>query len=130
MDSAYFSSLDGISSHDVLSPLSPGGESNSAKKANALSTKVATVLSSSYADSEIREALRQLDNRVVTNDDDLRRNLRLDAQKEVIDANASIVSDFGQVAEVSEGANAQILTTNVAATETSGSVDRYAEQDL
>jgi conserved oligomeric Golgi complex subunit 6 len=127
MDTTYFNSLDGISSHDVLSPLSPTAESTSAKKANALSTKVATILSSSYADSEIREALRQLDNRDVKNDDDLRRNLRLDAQKEVIDANVRIVNDFGQVAEVSEVAKSGIATANISATETSGSIDRYFE---
>lgn len=100
MDSTYFSGLDGISGHDPAHPLSPIGDASSAKKANALSTKIATVLSSSYADSELRDALRQLEVRQIANSDEIRRSLKLDAQKEVIDANARIVNDFGQVAEV------------------------------
>jgi hypothetical protein len=100
MDTTYFSSLDGVKHNEVGSPSSSAGESLSSRKANALSTKLATVLSSSYADSEIREALHLLDARDIRNDDSVRRNLKFDAQKEVIDANARVVNDFGQVAEV------------------------------
>ena len=100
MDSTYFSSSDSVPYNDLTSPLSPSGDTLSSRKVNALSTKLATVLSSSYADSEIREALRLLDVRATGNDEDLRRNLKFDAQKAVIDANARIVDDFGQVAEV------------------------------
>lgn len=100
MDSTYFTSVDGSTHNDFSSPLSPSGDTLSSKKANALSTKLATVLSSSYADSEIREALRVLDLRDIRNDDSVRRNLQLAAHKEVIDANARVVADFGHVAEV------------------------------
>ena len=96
MDSTYFSGLDGLASQGVDTEV----DGSWSRKANALSTKLATVLSSSYADSEIREALRLLDLRDTRNDEDLRRSLRFIAQKEVIDANARIVDDFGQVAEV------------------------------
>lgn len=100
MDSTYFSGLDGLGSQSLESPFSPGADVSTSRKANALSTKLATVLSSSYADSEIREALRLIDLRGVHNDEDLRRNLKFVAQKQVIDVNARIVDDFGQVAEV------------------------------
>jgi hypothetical protein len=70
-------------------------------KSNALSNKISSVLSASYADSEIRNALTLLDKRGTTNTTETRRNLRLDAQKELIDCNVAILDEFGQVAEVS-----------------------------
>ncbi|KAI9797887.1 MAG: Golgi transport complex subunit 6 [Piccolia ochrophora] len=81
----------------LASPLSPNG--NAIPRPTALSNKLSSVLSASYADLDIREALDILDRRKVKNTPDARRNLRLDAQKEVIDCNAEIVSDFGRVAE-------------------------------
>lgn len=65
---------------------------------STLSTKITSILSASYADIEIRDALETLDARHVQNTADTRRNLRRDVQKETIDANAEIVQDFGQVA--------------------------------
>ncbi|KAL8768457.1 MAG: hypothetical protein Q9209_005363 [Squamulea sp. 1 TL-2023] len=53
----------------------------------------------SVADSEIRDALRLLDLKKVQNTPDLRRSLRHDLQKGVIDCNGSIIQEFGQVAE-------------------------------
>ena len=97
MDSAYVSSRDGFDQNGMDSPLSPAGDP---KRTNALSTKIAGVLSTSYADSEIREGLRLLDARGNRHDGEGERNLKEDAQKEVIDANSSIVADFGEVAEV------------------------------
>lgn len=67
---------------------------------NPLSSKVTTVLSSSYADTEFREALALLDERGVANTAETRRQLRLDLQKEVIDSNGEIVDEFARVAEV------------------------------
>ncbi len=92
---------DGFNSHDFSHPLSPSVDPLSSKRANALTAKLTNVLSSSYADSEIREALRLLELQGRHNDEAFRRNLKFDAQKEVIDANARIVKDFGKVAEVS-----------------------------
>ncbi|KAL8873822.1 MAG: hypothetical protein Q9174_000780 [Haloplaca sp. 1 TL-2023] len=68
-------------------------------RSSALSNKLNGVLSVSYTDSEISDALRLLDHRNAINTPHLRRNLRLDLQKDVIESNASIVKDFGQVAE-------------------------------
>jgi len=65
-----------------------------------LSNKLASVLSASYADSEIRDALRQLDVTHIQNTSEVRRGLRFDVQKEVIHGNARIIDDFGAVAEV------------------------------
>ncbi|KAL8990429.1 MAG: hypothetical protein Q9177_000916 [Variospora cf. flavescens] len=71
----------------------------SGQRSNALANKVTRVLSVSYADSEIRDALRFLDSENVQNTPELRRGLHWDLQREVIDCNSSIVKEFGQVAE-------------------------------
>lgn len=55
----------------------------------------------SYADSDIRDALETLSLRGVHNTAEVRRQLRLDVQKEVVDCNAEVVRDFGNVADVS-----------------------------
>lgn len=81
------------------SPLSPP----STQRSNALSNRLTSVLSASYADSDIRDALETLSLRGVHNTAETRRQLRLDVQKEVVDCNAEIVRDFGNVAEVSAG---------------------------
>jgi len=87
----------GLSSRDSYESTS----STSAKSgANPLSSKVASVLSTSYADSEFREALTLLDERGVHNTAETRRKLRLDLQREVIDSNGEIISEFAKVAEV------------------------------
>ena len=70
-------------------------------KTNALSDKVVNVLSQSYADAEIREAIHNLDERGIRNTAETRRNLRLDAQRDVVRRNGEIIKDFGIVAEVS-----------------------------
>ena len=99
MSDSYFeksavSLRNGIES--VTSPFTPSATARS----SALSNKLASVLSASYADSEVRDALGLLDVRGVENNAETRRRLRLDAQKEVIDRNGAIVQDFGKVAEV------------------------------
>ena len=70
------------------------------QRSNALANKLSSVLSASYADSEIKDALRMLDEKKVRNTAEIRRRLRLDVQKEVIERNGDIIKDFGQVAEV------------------------------
>ncbi|EXJ88898.1 hypothetical protein A1O3_01962 [Capronia epimyces CBS 606.96] len=112
MATQYFGSLDGLTSTGPDSPTTPGTDGASSKRTNALSTKLATVLSSSYADYEIRDALRLLDRRDVHNDEETRRTLKSNAQKEVIDCNAKIVDDFGQVAEQLQRVGAMIATLN------------------
>ena len=69
-------------------------------KSNALQNRISDVLSASYADLEIRDALESLDTRGTRNTAETRRNLRLEVQQELITCNGEIVRDFGQVAEV------------------------------
>ena len=80
-------------SRDVSGPLSPQSPSTPtpAKGLNPLSSKVASVLSTSYADTEFREALVLLDERGLVNSAETRRKLRLDLQKEVINSNGDAI---------------------------------------
>ncbi|KAL4874524.1 oligomeric Golgi complex subunit 6 [Aspergillus karnatakaensis] len=89
------SSLSPRTSSPTSSPLSPPAQ----ERSNALSNRLRSVLSVSYADSDIRDALETLSLRGVHNTAEVRRQLRLDVQKEVVDCNAEIVQDFGKVAE-------------------------------
>ena len=66
---------------------------------SALSTRITNVLSASYSDLEIRDALAVLDGRNFVNTAESRRRLRLDVQEEVISANGAIIDDFGAVAD-------------------------------
>ena len=79
------------------SPTSPTGTQ---PRSNPLASKVTSVLSASYTDSDIRDALTLLDKRNIQNNAETRRQLRLDVQKEVLESNGDIVREFGQVAEV------------------------------
>ena len=97
MATSYFSQR--ATPTDVLSPASPAVGTPS-RGTNALATRITSVLSASYADLEIRDALETLDARGVRNTAETRRQLRLDVQKEVIQCNGEVVKDFGQVAEV------------------------------
>lgn len=71
-----------------------------ASRSNALSSKVSSLLSASYADIEIRDALSLIDERNIENNAQTRRQLRLDVQREVIESNGVIIKEFGHVAEV------------------------------
>ena len=99
MASNYFQESAPLISQDVLSPTTPS-VSVSTRSSNALSSRITSVLSASYADLDIRDALETLDARGIQNTPETRRQLRLDIQKEVIQCNGEIVKDFGQVAEV------------------------------
>lgn len=78
----------------------PSPTTPQATRSNPVSTKVTGVLSASYVDSDIRDALTLLDKRNLDNNPETRRRIRLDVQKEVIDSNGDIVHEFGHVAEV------------------------------
>jgi hypothetical protein len=89
-------------SAELLSPSAPS--TASAPRSSALSSRITSVLSASYADLDLRDALETLDSRKFQNTQESRRNLRLDLQQEVIKSNREIIQDFGQVAEVREHA--------------------------
>ncbi|KAA8898822.1 oligomeric Golgi complex subunit 6 [Sphaerosporella brunnea] len=66
---------------------------------SASQQRLASVLSASYIDADIRNALGVLDSRFVENTAESRRQLRVNVQGDVIRSNAQIVRDFAQVAE-------------------------------
>lgn len=99
MSVSYFQDRANPPSQNGLSPSTPSVGATS-RGTNALSTRITNVLSASYADLEIRDALETLDERRVQNTAETRRQLRLDVQREVIQCNGEIINDFGQVAEV------------------------------
>lgn len=100
MATTYFAERGKSPAHDILSPETPS-LGTSSRGANALSSRITSVLSASYADLEIRDALETLDAREIRNTSETRRQIRLDVQKEVIHCNGEIIKDFGEVAAVS-----------------------------
>ncbi|KAF4554524.1 Conserved oligomeric Golgi complex subunit 6-like protein [Elsinoe fawcettii] len=102
MASSYFAAdrrASSIAASPLFSPPAPGTPGSAPSRANALQTRIATILSASYADIEISDALQTLDDRGVKNSAETRRNLRLDLQQELISCNGEVVKDFGQVAQ-------------------------------
>ena len=87
--------------HSPQTPATPGTP-GTLRTLNPFSSKVTAVLSTSFADSDFRDALSLLDDRGLVNAPDTRRQLRLDLQKELIDSNGDIINQFGKVADVSE----------------------------
>ncbi|PLB50224.1 oligomeric Golgi complex subunit 6 [Aspergillus steynii IBT 23096] len=103
-----------VSSHASTRTPSPAGSPllPPNQRSNALSNRLTSVLSASYADSDIRDALETLSLRGVHNTAEVRRQLRLDVQKEVVDSNAEIVRDFGKVAEQLQRIGSVITSLN------------------
>ncbi|THW47065.1 oligomeric complex COG6 [Aureobasidium pullulans] len=89
--------------------MSPGP---TAQRSSALQSRITSVLAASYSDLEIRDALETLDARQVHNTAETRRNLRLDAQQELIQCNGEIIRDFGQVAQQLQRVGAAIEDLN------------------
>jgi len=73
---------------------------DSSASSSASQQRLASVLSASYIDADIRNALSVLDMRFVENTAESRRQLRVNIQGDVIRSNAQIVRDFALVAEV------------------------------
>ena len=80
-------------------PTFPALSINSSRS-NNFSSKVSSVLSISYADVEIRDALHLLDERGIENNAETRRQFRMDVQKEVIESNGDVLRGFCHVANV------------------------------
>jgi hypothetical protein len=114
MTTSYFQDRNGSGSLHIggaaSSPRSP--TTPSAPKSNALQNRITSVLSASYADLEIRDALGVFDDRKLGNTAEARRNLRLDVQEELIQCNGEIVQDFGQVAQQLKRIGAAISSLN------------------
>ncbi|KAF7546910.1 hypothetical protein G7046_g9170 [Stylonectria norvegica] len=88
-----------VTNTGLLSPDSPTAQWSASKGVSPLASKVTSVLSTSYSDTEFRDALALLDQRGVQNDAETRRRVRLDLQKDVIDSNGQVIAEFGRVAE-------------------------------
>jgi hypothetical protein len=99
----------------VASPDSSSAPSTA--RSNALQNRITAVLSASYADLEIRDALNVLDERGWQNNADSRRNLRLDVQAELIQCNGEIVQDFGLVAKQLQRVGAAIANLDASCAE-------------
>lgn len=100
MTNSYFSEGKVGGSLDALSPpalAAPGA------RPSALSSRITSVLSASYSDLEIRDALGILDSRGFKNTSESRRRLRLDIQEEVIQRNAEVLRDFKGLADELKG---------------------------
>ncbi|KAJ5168023.1 Conserved oligomeric Golgi complex subunit 6 [Penicillium canariense] len=104
----YFPAGASNGSSPTSSPLSPP----LSQRSTALSNRLTSILSASYADSDIRDALETLSVRGIHNTAETRRQLRLDVQKEIVDSNAEIVKDFGNVAEQLKRIGRVISTLN------------------
>ncbi|KAH6643962.1 oligomeric Golgi complex subunit 6 [Boeremia exigua] len=111
MSASYFQERSTPASQNGVSPTSPHIAAAS-RGVNALSSRITSVLSASYADLEIRGALYTLDERSVHNTAETRRHIRLDVQQEVIECNGEIVKDFGKVAEQLKRIGAAINSLN------------------
>ncbi|KAK3707071.1 Golgi transport complex subunit 6 [Vermiconidia calcicola] len=113
MTTSYFSErVSSPTANGGNSLLSPTTPTSAAPKTNALQNRVTSVLSASYADLEIRDALSMLDERGLQNTAETRRNLRLDVQQELVECNGEIVQDFGKVAEQLKRIGAAIANLN------------------
>lgn len=98
MSTSSFEKVASPGAESGSSLLSPPA-SSSGPRSNALQNRITSVLSASFVDLEISDALSILDERGVQNTADSRRNLRLDVQEELIQCNGEIVQDFAKVAE-------------------------------
>lgn len=113
----------------LLSPTTPSTPTFSgASKSNALQNRITSVLSASYADLEIRDALAILDDRGLQNTAEARRNLRLDVQDELIQCNGEIVHDFGKVADQLKRIGTAIANLNASCTEMRKHVDASSRE--
>ncbi|RFU72117.1 oligomeric golgi complex subunit 6 [Trichoderma arundinaceum] len=98
-------------------PLPSPLPASSAKGADLMVLKVASVLSTSYSDNDFRDAIFLADERFVGSSAKTRRLLRLDLLREAISCNGEIVEEMGTVVErlklirsVVENLNSRIKT--------------------
>ncbi|KAJ5363167.1 hypothetical protein N7541_004011 [Penicillium brevicompactum] len=102
----------GSASNGTGTPAASSPSTPPTQRSTALTNRLTTVLSASYADSDIRDSLETLSLRGIHNSEKTRRQLRLDVEKEVVDCNAEIVKDFGKVADQLKRIGTVITTLN------------------
>ncbi|KAK9348863.1 oligomeric Golgi complex subunit 6 [Lipomyces starkeyi] len=105
-------------------PLSVSGGSRS----NLLSLKLSEILSSSYSDSSIRDALLLLGERIQENTPEMRRQFRANVEAEVIEANGQVLEQFSKIAMQLETIGLTIANMNSVVDDLSNSVSAAREQ--
>ncbi|KAF1809000.1 oligomeric complex COG6 [Eremomyces bilateralis CBS 781.70] len=73
-------------------------EGPSFPRGSTVSSRISNILSVSYADQAIRDALQTLQSRGASDYNQVRRHFYHDVQKETIQCNAEVVQDFGKIA--------------------------------
>ncbi|KAK9377458.1 oligomeric Golgi complex subunit 6 [Lipomyces chichibuensis] len=105
-------------------PLSVSGGSRS----NLMSLKLSEILSSSYSDSSIRDALLLLGERIQENTPEMRRQFRANVEAEVIEANGQVLEQFSKIAMQLETIGLTIANMNSVVDDLSNSVSAATEQ--
>ncbi|KAK9434451.1 oligomeric Golgi complex subunit 6, partial [Lipomyces doorenjongii] len=105
-------------------PLSVSGGSRS----NLLSLKLSEILSSSYSDSSIRDALLLLGERIQENTPEMRRQFRANVEAEVIEANGQVLEQFSKIAMQLETIGLTIANMNSVVDDLSNGVSAVREQ--
>ncbi|CAD6503023.1 BgTH12-02694 [Blumeria graminis f. sp. triticale] len=78
----------------------------------SLASKITTVLSASYTDSDIRDAIHLLDKQNLKNTPATRRQLRHHIQKDLIESNGNLINEFGLVARQLKNIGSTIKNLN------------------
>ncbi|KAK9468110.1 oligomeric Golgi complex subunit 6 [Lipomyces arxii] len=120
-DDAYLAAADANKS-----PASPSVPSVS--RSNVLSLKLSEILSTSYLDSGIRDALQLLGERIQENTPEIRRQFRANVEAEVIEANGQVLEQFSKIAMQLETIGLTIAGMNSTVDELSHSIT--ASQDM
>ncbi|KAK9370831.1 oligomeric Golgi complex subunit 6 [Lipomyces kononenkoae] len=94
-----------------------------ASRSNVLSLKLAEILSSSYSDSSIRDALVLLGERIQENTPEMRRQFRANVEAEVIEANGQVLEQFSTIAMQLETIGLTIANMNAVVDNLSKSVN-------
>ncbi|KAK9241000.1 oligomeric Golgi complex subunit 6, partial [Lipomyces kononenkoae] len=94
-----------------------------ASRSNLLSLKLAEILSSSYSDSSIRDALVLLGERIQENTPEMRRQFRANVEAEVIEANGQVLEQFSTIAMQLETIGLTIANMSAVVDDLSNSVN-------
>ncbi|KAK9388917.1 oligomeric Golgi complex subunit 6 [Lipomyces mesembrius] len=97
-------------------------------RSNLLSLKLSEILSSSYSDSSIRDALLLLGERIQENTPEMRRQFRANVEAEVIEANGQVLEQFSKIAMQLETIGLTIANMNSVVDDLSNSVSAVREQ--
>ncbi|VVT43559.1 uncharacterized protein SAPINGB_P000041 [Magnusiomyces paraingens] len=96
LDASFISGTDDLTNTTASLSITP--ESTPlARPDNAFSQKIASILSTSYTDPSVRQAITSLDSRVRENTGYARRHLRYNTEAEIIAANGLALKDYSKL---------------------------------